>query len=175
MPGGAWGIRTPLFTLNESTRTVTPFERTLLAAQGYFELEMHTDALKELDTLPFPDQLRAEVLELRVLVLMKACRWKEALLASEKLCAVAPEASIGYIHAAFCLHELGRTREAKDVLLEGPSCIVNEATYHYNLACYECVLGNIETARAYFDTSVSMDKNLRDYAKEDPDLKPLDP
>lgn len=154
---------------------MTPFERTLLAAQGYFELEMLADSISELDTLAFTDQLRAEVLELRVLVLMKGGRWNEALRACEKLCAVVPEASIGYIHAAFCLHELGRTLEAKEVLLEGPPEIVNEATYHYNLACYECALGNLDTARAYLDTSVSMDEKLREYAKADPDLKPLNP
>jgi len=51
--------------------------------------------------------------------------------------------------------------------------LVNDATYHYNLACYECALGNLETARAYLKASLTMDKNLREYAKSDPDLKPL--
>lgn len=134
---------------------------------------MLTDAIKELDSLPFHDQLRADVLELRVTILMKAEKWRHALRASEKLCAVAADSTIGFIHAAFCLHELGRTKEAKEVLLEGPPQIVKEATYHYNLACYECVLGNLDTARAYLDASVSMDEKFRDYAKEDPDLKPL--
>jgi len=152
---------------------VTPFERTLLAAQGYFELDMLSDALKELDTLPFHDQLRPEVLELRVTILMKAEKWRHALRAAEKLCAVAPDYPAGYIHAAFCLHEMGRTREAKEVLLEGPPQIVNEPTYHYNLACYECVLGNMEAAKAYLETSVSMDSRFREYAKDDPDLKAL--
>lgn len=152
---------------------VTPFERTYLAAQGYFELDMLIDAIRELDTLPFPDQLRPEVLELRVTILMKAEKWRQALRAAEKLCAVAPDCNTGYIHAAFCLHEMGRTREAKEVLLDGPPGIVNEATYHYNLACYECVLGNMEAAKAYLETSVSMDNKFREFAKEDPDLKPL--
>jgi predicted Zn-dependent protease len=148
-------------------------ERVHLAAQGYFELEMYTDAIKTLDTLSFEDQLHSEVLELRVVVEMKLCRWKRALVASEKLCAVAPDAAIGFIHAAFCLHELGRTREAREVLLEGPASLVNEATYHYNLACYECVLGNLDTARAYLDASVSLDGKLKEFAQEDPDLEPL--
>ena len=154
---------------------MTPFERTFLAAQGYFELAMLQDGLNELDSLPFPEQLRADVLELRISILMKATRWEEALRTGEKLCAVASEAPIGFIHTAFCLHELGRTREAREVLMEGPASLIHEATYHYNLACYECVLGNLETARAYLDTSVAMDEKLRGYAKEDPDLKPLNP
>jgi len=145
----------------------------ILAAQGYSELEMHEEAILELDKLPLAEQVRPDVLEMRVLILMKDNRWQEALSASEKLCALAPESPVGFIHAAYCLHEMGQTREAKDLLLEGPAELVNDATYHYNLACYECALGNLETARAYLKASLTMDKNLREYAKSDPDLKPL--
>ena len=145
----------------------------ILAAQGYFELEMHGEAIKELDKLPLADQLRPDVLEMRVLILMKDHLWKEALSASEKLCAVAPQDPIGFIHAAFCLHEMGHTREAKELLLEGPASLVNDATYHYNLACYECALGNLDTARAYLKASLSMDEKLREFAETDPDLKSL--
>ena len=153
---------------------MTPIERTFLAAQGYFELDMLVESLEEMDSLPFQAQLRADVLELRVLVLMKAERWKEAAASSETLCAVAPEVPMGFIHTAFCLHELGKTKEAKEVLLEGPAGLIKEATYHYNLACYECVLGNLEAARAYLQTSIVMDGRFEDYSKTDPDLKLLD-
>ena len=145
----------------------------ILAAQGYFELEMHRDAIVELDKLPLAEQLRPDVLEMRVLILMKDQLWRDAFSASEKLCAVAPEVPIGFIHAAYCLHELGETQSAKELLLEGPAALVNDATYHYNLACYECALGNIETARAYLVASISMDEKLREFAENDPDLKPL--
>ncbi|MCX6966757.1 MAG: hypothetical protein NTZ46_03090 [Verrucomicrobia bacterium] len=148
-------------------------DQIILAAQGYFELEMHGDAIAELDKLPLDEQIRPDVLEMRVLILMKDNLWREAFLASEKLCAVAPEVPIGFIHAAYCLHEMGRTREAKEWLLEGPAALVNEATYHYNLACYECVLGHFEVARAYLQASLSLDEKLRDFAATDPDLKPL--
>ncbi len=152
---------------------MTPYERIHLAAQGYFELGMLEEALHQLNSLSPGEQLRPEALELRVLVQMKASRWREALTASERLCALAPQAPIGFIHAAFCLHELGRTREARDLLLEGPPSLASEATYHYNLACYECALGNLETARAYLQTSISLDAKLRAYARVDPDLRPL--
>jgi len=136
---------------------------------------MPREAIRQLDSLSFEDQLRAEVLELRIVVEMKARRWRKALAASERLCAVSPDVPLGFIHTAFCLHELGRTRQAREVLLEGPPSLVKEATYHYNLACYECVLGNLETAKAYLETSVTLDAKLKNYAKEDPDLRPLYP
>ena len=134
---------------------------------------MTEEAVAELDELPLNAQLRGDVLEMRVLILMKACRWREAMDACEKLCAVAPESAPGFIHMAYCLHEQGRTRQAKEVLLEGPASLNRDPTYHYNMACYECVLGNIETARVYLKTSFSLDNKLRDFAREDPDLRPL--
>jgi predicted Zn-dependent protease len=154
---------------------VSDFEKTILAAQGYFELNMLQDAIVELNTLPLTAQLRPDVMEMRVLTLMKAGQWREAFDACEKLCAVTPDSPVGFIHAAFCLHELGRTREAKEVLLDGPASLIKDPTYHYNLACYECALGNLDIARAYLEKSLSMDRKLRDYAKSDPDLKALHP
>jgi len=148
-------------------------QRTITAAQGYSELGMLQEAIEELNMLPLSELIRADVLEMRVLIFMKARCWKEALIESEKLCAIAPEVAIGFIHAAFYLHELGCTREARELLLEGPASLVKEATYHYNLACYECALGNLEIARAYLDTSFGMDLKLKDHAKSDPDLKVL--
>ena len=43
----------------------------------------------------------------------------------------------------------------------------------YNLACYECVLGNLESAQAHLETSFALDKKFRSFAKTDPDLKLL--
>jgi len=131
------------------------------------------EAIGELDELPLTAQLRGDVLEMRVIILMKACRWDEAVAACEKMCAVLPDSAIGFIHLAYCLHEMGRTQQAKEVLLEGPSSLSRDATYYYNMACYECVLGNVETARVYLETSLSIDGKLSAFAQVDPDLKAL--
>jgi predicted Zn-dependent protease len=112
--------------------------------------------------------------ELRVLILMHGKQWGRALTASRILCDIRPEATVGYIHTAFCLHELGRPDEAKSVLLSGPAALLDEPIYHYNLACYECVLGNLESAQAHLETSFALDKKFREFAKMDPDLKALD-
>jgi hypothetical protein len=57
------------------------------------------------------------------------------------------------------------------LLLSGPASLKAEATYHYNLACYEAALGNLDQARAHLDVSFAMDKKLRDHARTDPDLR----
>ncbi len=148
-------------------------ERTLLAAQGYCELGMFDDALDELESLPAEVMQHSAVVELRTVVLMQARRWKLALTSSRSLCRLTPDKSTGFIHAAFCLHELGRTDEARDTLLSGPDALHTEPTYHYNLACYECALGNIELARLHLEKSISLDKKFKDFAKSDPDLAAL--
>jgi len=148
-------------------------ERTLLATQGYCELGMYDDALGELESLPAEYTSHPAVVELRTVVLMQARRWKLALTASRSLCRVAPDRTAGFIHAAFCLHELGRTNEARDTLLSGPERLRAEPTFHYNLACYECALGNLELARVHLEKSFELDKKFREFAKSDPDLAAL--
>jgi predicted Zn-dependent protease len=148
-------------------------ERTLLAAQGYSELGMFDDAIAELDSLPEETARNSTVMELRTVILMQAKRWDPALSVSRDLCQAEPEKNSGFIHTAFCLHELGRTSEARDVLLSGPDTLHSEPTFHYNLACYECALGHLDLARMHLEKSIELDKKMRDYAKTDPDLAPL--
>lgn len=148
-------------------------DKTLTAAQGYAELGMIDDALAELDTLPEKLRRDASVLELRLGILMRARRWADALLIGRRLTRRSPKKNLGYIHTAFCLHELGQTLEARTILLNGPESLHREPVYHYNLACYECHLGNLDLARLHLDRSFILDKKFREFAKIDPDLKAL--
>ena len=147
--------------------------RIFQAAQGYLELGMLEDALVELNSLPSAVQGRLEVLHMRLFIHMQGKCWCEALKISQIICRAHPEETAGFIHAAFCLHELGRTGEAKEVLLGGPSTLLNEATYHYNLGCYDAVLGNLEDAQAHLRVSFKLDKKFREFARTDPDLRPV--
>ena len=149
------------------------FEKNITAAQGYSELGMHEDAIAELDAINPEYSAKPDVLEIRLLVLMHARRWKEALTASRKLCKANPDAASDFIHAAFCLHELGRTQDAKSLLVSGPPSLLKEPTYHYNLACYEARLGNYPEAHAHLETSFAMDRKFREFAKNDSDLEPI--
>jgi hypothetical protein len=75
------------------------------------------------------------------------------------------------LHAGFCLHELGKTAEAKQLLLKGPAALLKEPIYYYNMGCYEALLGNVKDARINLETSFRMDSTFRELAKRDPDLK----
>jgi hypothetical protein len=75
-------------------------------------------------------------------------------------------------HAAFA-HELGQTEAARQALLAGPETLQADPIYHYNLACYECRLGQLESARARLEQTFLIDKKFREFAKTDPDLAAL--
>ena len=148
-------------------------ERSLLAAQGYLELGMVEEALAELSSVEPSFLHDPELLEVRLHVLMQAHRWEEVITAAEALLRVQQDALPAYIHGAFALHELGRTAEARDLLLKGPSLLRKDPTFHYNIGCYEAVLGNKAAALQSLRESFAMDKTFRDFAKQDPDLLPL--
>ena len=145
-------------------------ERAILAAQGYLELGMATEALAELALLPEVESRDPDIVELRLHILMQATRWTDALKTAEELIRLNAEAIPAYIHGAFALHELGRTQEARNLLLKGPSELRKDPTFHYNIGCYEAVLGNKEAALDSLQASFALDETYRDFARRDPDL-----
>ncbi len=149
------------------------FKRQFRAACGYAELGMTAESTAELNAIDDEFQHRPEVLQLRLHHLMRKKHWSRALTVSRRLCRAAPQASAGFLHAGFCLHQIGRTREAKELLLRGPTALLKEPIYYYNMGCYEVLLGNVKYARVHLQISFKMDSSFRDLAKRDPDLRPL--
>ena len=147
------------------------FEQKVRAAEGYAELGMLQDALAQLDELEPEHQGRLEILRMRVEIVLRNRDWQEGLQLCLRICSVHPDEPSGYIHAAVCLHELGKTLEAKQTLLEGPAGLLDEPVYYYNLACYETVLGNLPQAKVYLRASFRLNKSFRELAKCDPDLQ----
>ena len=147
------------------------FQQKIRAAEGYAELGMYDDALAELDQIDANQQDGLDTLRTRVEIILRKRDWKSALRSSLKVCQLYPDDSSGFIHAAFCLHELGRTMEAKQTLLDGPAKLLDEPVYYYNLGCYDAALGNLDQAKAYLRTSFRLDKSFRELAKSDPDLE----
>jgi predicted Zn-dependent protease len=154
---------------------VDDFQKHITAAQGYHELGLWREAWRELDGLSDSAQHRPDVLEMRILILINERKWRDALGLARQLAEVAPEEEAGWVHSAYCLHELGRTREAIQALLSAPSSLREKAIFHYNFACYSCVLGQIDAARDALRRSFALDKRYRDFARADTDLSPLHP
>ena len=148
-------------------------ERALLAAQGYLELGMVEEALAELVAVQSPMISDPDLIEMRLHILMQGGRWSDALASAEELLRLNSSALSAYIQGAFALHELGRTTEARDLLLRGPQVLRNDPTFHYNIGCYEAVLGNNDSAMRSLKKSFALDETYRDFAKQDPDLEAI--
>ena len=86
-----------------------------------------------------------------------------------------PDESFGWIHLAYSLHELKRTREAWNVLIPIVDKFPKESTISYNLACYACQLGNLEDSMKWLEKAIDLagKKDVRIMALDDPDLEPL--
>ena len=134
---------------------------------------MFRESIAELDAIEPRLQNRPEVLQLRLHDLMRKKRWARALQVSQTLCRVAPDSGTGFLHAGFCLHQLGKTVEAKNLLITGPVALLKEPIYYYNMGCYEALLGNVRDAQQNLEISFKMDASFREIAKKDPDLKAL--
>ena len=152
---------------------MTHTDRCIAAAQGYVELGLYNEARRVLRDLPPEGLSQPEVIELGLLCYMGEKRWSEALVAAHELCTAAPNEPGGFIHAAYCLHEMDRTAEAVDVLQGGPKTLRSKPVYYYNLGCYNARLGLVDHALRFLERSFEMDKSLRRLAKKDPDLAAL--
>jgi tetratricopeptide (TPR) repeat protein len=145
-------------------------ERIIRAAEGYLELRMFSDVWRELHSLPAEHLGSKEVLIIFLHSLMGERRWEDALTVARRLRSERPEEPDGVIHEAYCLHELGMTREALDLLLGGPPSLRQRAVFFYNAGCYYAQLGELKEAIEMLQKSFEMDETLKRSAKLDSDL-----
>jgi tetratricopeptide (TPR) repeat protein len=150
-----------------------PTDLNLLAAEGYFELEMFEDALDELETADQLPENRMEVLTMQLSIFLAQKRWKDSLPLGEALCDLDPDEPQYFIQYAYALRELDRFEDARCVLLDGPEELEQSSLFYYNLACYEALLGETTTALSTLQHAFAIDPDLKSTALADPDLKSI--
>jgi tetratricopeptide (TPR) repeat protein len=74
---------------------------------------------------------------------------------------------------AYATRRAASISAAKEILLNAEPKFPKEAIIKYNLACYFCQMGEIETARNYLKKTFEIDLNRRVAALKDKDLEPL--
>jgi predicted Zn-dependent protease len=148
-------------------------QRNLDAALGYLALGMHQDAWEELESLP--PELRADdqVLDLRISIYQGLKKWESARVLAESLAKRSPENPHWWILWAFSLRREKSVEAARAVLLEAALLHPDEALIQYNLACYACVLGQMEAAHKLLSVAFTMDASLKLIALDDSDLDPI--
>lgn len=147
--------------------------RHIEAAKAFLVLDMTDEALEELSLASAGHGNDPEVLGLKAAILMRRKDWTAALRILEFLCRALPFSGDQFLHAAFCLHELKRTGDARQKLLSGPSNLRKNPLFHYNLACYEAQLGDLDASRLSLERAVLLDESFKAIALKDEDLAPL--
>ena len=145
------------------------------AAAGWLELGSPREARDELKSLSIPHQDHPDALEVWWKIFAAEDDWPSALACGEKLAALAPERASAWINLSFALHELGRTREAFDRLQSAAGQFSDDFVIPYNLACYQCRLGNEASAWSWLERAAQTadPRLIRSMALEDPDLAAL--
>jgi tetratricopeptide (TPR) repeat protein len=149
-------------------------KRRVQYALGYLGLGMVSEAGAELEGIAAEEQARPVVRSLRVDVHMAAKQWRKVVIVAGDLAREHPEVENAWIGWAYALRELGRIEEARAVLRQAePRFGESSAVLHYNLACYDSLLGELESARARLATACRMDEHFKEAALDDPDLVAL--
>jgi predicted Zn-dependent protease len=140
---------------------------------GYLVLGMYDDANDELERLPNDLKTHPAVLSARLDLLMEMERWDDGVILGRSLFKLWPDECSFHVRTAFCLHEMKRTQDARQTLLDGPEALHSHAVFFYNLACYEAQLGNIAESKRQLSIAFKMDMNYKAESLDDPDLEPL--
>lgn len=138
---------------------------------------LHSDVHCLVNSHLSPSEMRAhpDVLLVRWHVYATAKKWEMAVEVARAITKLLPENSFGWVHWAFSLHELKRTKEAWGVLVPVVDKFPDEYIIRYNLACYACQLGNLKEAWQWLEKAFDFgdSKNLKLMALDDHDLEPL--
>jgi tetratricopeptide (TPR) repeat protein len=163
-----------MLTLSNRTTQHSPETyRALQAAEGFVFFGLYRDALRELDSIPGPDQALADVMIARIRVLLHLGRWTSAVKLSIRGESLHKQEDEFTVQRAFALHQLDKGDEAAKVLLQAPEWLRKTGILHYNLGCYEARWGNLHVARQCVAAAIEINSAIQKNARQDPDLSNL--
>src|SRR5260221_7029253 len=123
------------------------FETRVLAAEGYIELGMPLDANAELELIDPERRDESKVLALRVRVYAALEKWELMQTVAKVLAQREPDNVQWTASWAYATWRTGCLNAARLIMVNAVERQPGVAIFHYNLACYECQLGNLDVAR----------------------------
>jgi Tfp pilus assembly protein PilF len=148
-------------------------QRHLTAAEGYLELGLFLDANEELENISAESRSGSEVLAVRAQVYLKLKRWELLQVVVRRMTLTDPGNPRWRLLWAWATRRVDCIAAARLILLTAVEDHPENALMHYNLACYDCQLGELEVSKARLRHAFKLDPRLRVCAIDDEDLKPL--
>jgi hypothetical protein len=142
-------------------------------ACGYAELGMCLDANAELEKIDPFNRVAPEVLSLRISIYCGLEKWNLMAEIAKRLAEFQPDNPQWPVSLAYATRRAISIEAAKEILRDVEPKFPKEAVIKYNLACYECQLGNLEAAKNYLKQVFQLDLSWRVAALDDPDLQAL--
>ena len=150
-----------------------PDQKYFEAACGYAQLGMFLDANEELENVDPYKRAAPEILALRVAVYRGLEKWELMQEIAKRLAKFQPHDVQWAVSLAYATRRADSVEAAKDILLKAESQFPKQAVIKYNLACYCCQSGDLESAKEYLKRAFEIDPNWRLQASEDEDLNPI--
>jgi len=149
------------------------------AAIGWLELGSGREAAAELEEVSPSLAQHPVVLQLWYQIHAKANRWDLASETASTLARATPEDPQAWTNLAYATRRKpgGGIPPAKEILAAARQRFPSEVLIAYNLACYECQLGNLPQARDLLREAFKLGDAtaLKSMSLQDPDLEPLRP
>lgn len=149
------------------------FLKHLRAAQGYLDLEMTVEAAREIELMASQDRVRPEVLGFRVLLYMKAEKWKKGCIAAQHMTTLEPHVATWWQYLASCTRNWKSPAEAERVTREAVELFPRDATLQFNLGCLCSIQGKLREASYWISSALKLNKELKDTTLDHPDLIPI--
>jgi tetratricopeptide (TPR) repeat protein len=151
----------------------SPDQKFFEAACGYAQLGMYLDANEELEKVDPYKRAAPEILALRVAIYRGLEKWELMAAISKRLVEFEPNDVQWTVSFAYAIRRANSIQAAKDILLKAEPKFPKQAVIKYNLACYFCQLGDLQSAKNYLKRAFEIDPNWRLQGLEDEDLKAL--
>lgn len=136
-------------------------------------LEMFDDAALELQQLSPGLENHRDVLVTKVYVSQGLKDWGVLRVAALKLMAEEPGNAQWPISLAYATRRCESIHAARAILMIALENHPDECIIPYNLACYDCQLGNMDSAMMYLERAIQMSSHVKAMALDDEDLKAL--
>jgi Flp pilus assembly protein TadD len=146
---------------------------------GWLELGDVAEAGAEFEKIAPQFRSHPHVLAIRYDICAKAGKWDAAAEIARTLTQLEPHRPGMWVSLAYAVRRKtgGGIPQARAILVQARRAFPKEQVIAYNLACYECQLGDLNAARSWLEKACTLGNanKVKLMALDDPDLKPLWP